>query len=341
MDISVVLAVITVLSGLLFIISMFRDSRRFRNGMYLLMFLLLLIISLLVYFGPTKYGSLVAVIFALAVFFLVLIVPVLLIINGFVMIRREGTRLANLLSLLFGIFILAGEFFLVRSLYHLQEAQDTEFIFRAFQFMSGYAVLYVSMIFLAFLFYTWIIKLIPRRANYNYVIVLGAGLINGERVSKLLSDRLDKGIKVYERSIPDCRIICSGGQGSDEKVSEAEAMKQYLLSKGIREEDILKEDRSTDTMENLTFCKELIEARNGDRYTAVVTSGYHVLRAMIYSRRVGLKAEGIGAHTALYYWPSAMIREYAALVRYYIKPYLLGFLSSEFILLAFLWIIMT
>lgn len=336
MTIENILLALTVLSGVIFILSMLKDSRRFRNAVYLLLFLLLLATYILVYFGPTKYGSLVAVIFALLVIFTVLIVPLLLIFNGFVMMRREGTSLANLLSLLFGIFILVGEFFVIRGFYHLDMIEQRQFPLQAFYLMTGFAVFYVSMIFLSFLFYTWIIKLIPRRANYNYVIVLGAGLINGERVSKLLSDRLDKGIKVYEKSKPDCKIICSGGKGSDEKISEARAMKNYLIDKGIDRNDILMEDRSTDTMENLAFSKKLIEEREGDHYTAVVTSGYHVLRAMIYCRRVGLQADGIGAHTAFYYWPSAMIREYVALVRYYIFPYLLGLLVQEFILFVYL-----
>ena len=336
MTVEGILLFLTCLCGIVFIISMLKDSRRFRNGMYLLGFLLLLSFFILYWSAPTKYGAFVGVIFALLVIFTVLIVPVLLIVNGFIMMRREGTSLSNLLSLLFGIFILVGEFFLIRGMYHLDLTDDASFLPKVFNILSGFAVFYVSMIFLAFLFYTWIIKLIPHRANYNYVIVLGAGLINGEKVSKLLSDRLDKGIKVYEKSKPDCRIICSGGQGSDEKLSEAQAMKNYLVSKGVPSADILLEDRSTDTMENLTFCKRLIEKQPGNHYTAVVTSGYHVLRTMIYTRRVGLEADGIGAHTALYYWPSAMIREYAALVKYYFAPYMLGLLVQEFILFIYL-----
>ena len=326
--------ILMALSGLVFVISMIRDIRRFRNGLYLLLFLLLLSFYILIYYAPTQYGSFVALIYSLLVVFLVVIVPILLIINGFVMIVREGKSLANLLSLLFGIFILGGEMVL---LWGIRMTGSDSTLLHVILIMLGYAVFYASMVFLAFLFYTWTIKLIPRRSNFNYVIVLGAGLINGETVSKLLSDRLDKGIKVYERSLSDCKIICSGGQGPDEKVSEEEAMKRYLLSQGIDEKDILKEDRSTDTMENLTNCKEIINSRKGNHYTAIVTSGYHVLRAMIYSRRIDFEATGIGAHTAFYYWPSAMIREYAALVKYYYAPYFIGLFVTEFLLFELLY----
>ena len=82
------------------------------------------------------------------------------------------------------------------------------------------------------------------------------------------------------------------------------------------------------TMENLTNSKAIITARKGRQYTAVVTSNYHILRAMIYAKRIALPCTGIGSRTAFYYWPGAMIREYAALVKYYFLLYLLGYLIS-------------
>ena len=88
--------------------------------------------------------------------------------------------------------------------------------------------------------------------------------------------------------------------------------KDYLLEQGIPESDILMEDRSTTTLENLKFSKDIIDSREGRKYTALVTSNYHVYRALRYCRRVGLKCKGIGSHVALYYWPSALIREFIA-----------------------------
>ena len=144
------------------------------------------------------------------------------------------------------------------------------------------------------------------------MIIHGAGLINGEKVSKLLQERLDKAILVYSKDPSPTKLIPSGGKGSDESVSEAEAMKRYLLEQGIPESDIIMEDKSTTTLENLKFSKDIIDSREGRKYTALVTSNYHVYRALRYCRRVGLKCKGIGSHVAMYYWPSALIREYIA-----------------------------
>ena len=118
-------------------------------------------------------------------------------------------------------------------------------------------------------------------------------------------------------------LIPSGGRGDDEKLSEAQAMKNYLLEHGIPEENILMEDRSATTRENLRFSKSIIDSREGTKKTALVSSNYHVYRCLRYAREEGLKCTGIGADVALYYWPSALIREFIAI-----------FLSKKFILWA-------
>ena len=107
-------------------------------------------------------------------------------------------------------------------------------------------------------------------------------------------------------------MIPSGGKGADEAVSEAEAMEKYLLEKGIPAEMIIKEDQSTTTYENLQNSKAIIDSRPGSKYTVLVTSNYHVYRALRYCRKIGLECTGVGSHVAFYYWPSAMIREFIA-----------------------------
>ena len=107
-------------------------------------------------------------------------------------------------------------------------------------------------------------------------------------------------------------FIPSGGKGADEAISEAEAMEKYLLEKGIPAEMIIKEDQSTTTYENLQNSKAIIDSRPGSKYTVLVTSNYHVYRALRYCRKIGLECTGVGSHVAFYYWPSAMIREFIA-----------------------------
>ena len=161
--------------------------------------------------------------------------------------------------------------------------------------------------------YTLFLHIIPRKKDFDFVIIHGSGLLDGDRVPKLLKDRLDKAIEVYRHDPTPPTLIPSGGKGPDETVSEAEAMTQYLIGHGIPARDILPEKESTTTLENLQFSKRIIDEFGGRKYTALISSNYHVYRALRYCREIGLKCTGIGSHVAFYYWPSAMIREYIAI----------------------------
>ena len=307
-----------ILSILIFIISVIKDQRRFLNGIYFIIVLFTLFLFVTLNYGDTAFGKtfiLLCVIFSLM---LVFVVPILLIFNGFRMIKNEGFRFSNLLSLLFGVLVFVGEIALASALF-TQNIQSS--ILRFLLFALGYGVLFFSIILLAFISYSIIIGVLPKRVDYDYVVCLGAGLIDGERIGKLLGNRLLQAKKVYDRSMSSCKIIVSGGQGADEKLSEAEAMKKYLVENGVSEKDIILEDESKNTYENVLNSQAIIQKRKGRQWVAIVTSNYHVLRAMIYCRMISFPVTGIGAKTALYYWPSAMIREYVALVKEYLFIY--------------------
>ena len=124
---------------------------------------------------------------------------------------------------------------------------------------------------------------------------------------------MDKAIDVYRKDPTPPILIPSGGKGNDEKISEAEAMERYLIAKGIPVNQIIKEDQSTTTYENLKNSKAIIDAQEGSKITVLVTSNYHMYRALRYCRKIGLKCLGVGSHVALYYWPSAIIREFIAI----------------------------
>ncbi|MBP3853386.1 MAG: YdcF family protein, partial [Erysipelotrichaceae bacterium] len=174
------------------------------------------------------------------------------------------------------------------------------------------------------------LMIIPHKRDFDYVIIHGAGLLRGIGLTKLLSQRVDKAIQVYHHDPTPPKIIPSGGQGKDERISEAQAMTTYLLKKGIPASQILAEDHSHTTLENLANSKAIIDARPGRKYTALVTSNYHVFRALRYCRKIGLKCTGIGSPVALYYWPSALIREYIAIhaEKKHLLTLLLGWLAT-------------
>ena len=269
-----------------------------------------LLVTMLFVSGLLPHGA--AGCFLLACFLLVtaalFLVPVLLIVNGIQMIRRESLCAAHVLSLALGIFVGAGEIAAV--VYVLGLAQNGEPHPWMLLFIA--TIFYFSFLVLSFVLYSVFIQILPHRMDFNYVIIHGCGLADGERPTKLLSNRIDKAIRIYESCAVKPVIIPSGGQGDDEKLSEAQAMKEYLLCRGIPEEDIVCEDRSATTRENLINSKAVIDARPGRKKTALVSSSYHIYRCLRLAREVGLKCIGIGADVAFYYWPSALIREFIA-----------------------------
>ena len=301
----------------LFAISFVMDRSRYRNCYFLFFALASTVVALVQATG--KYRATVTVILFNIGFLLLLLAPVFLIINGVLMIRREGHGLSNLLSLIFGILIAIGELATYIAIVIAETAgpgpnmaNDLYQISRFSLFLSV-SVIYVSVSFVIFMLYTIFLQIIPRKRDFDYVIIHGAGLLGGSRVSKLLSDRLDKAIEVYQKDPTPPVMIPSGGKGPDETISEAEAMEGYLLKKGIPANKIIREDRSTTTYENLENSKEIILAREGSKYTVLVTSNYHVYRALRYCRKIGLVCTGVGSHVALYFWPSALIREFIAI----------------------------
>lgn len=154
-------------------------------------------------------------------------------------------------------------------------------------------------------------------AKTDYVIILGAGL-NGDVPSISLSERLSAGAE-YLKKYPDAIAVVSGGQGRGETVTEAEAMKKYLVSEGIAEERILTETRAASTMDNFRLSRELIESKTGKKLREVtfVTNSFHILRAKMLAGRNGLIAHAVAPDKELIVIPS-YIREYFALIKSYI-----------------------
>lgn len=131
----------------------------------------------------------------------------------------------------------------------------------------------------------------------QYVIVLGAA-VKGETPSLALTERLDAALD-YLNAHPDCSAVVSGGQGSGEDISEAEAMKRYLVQNGIAPERIIKEDLSTSTRENLQYSFDIIRSAGADpeKDAAVVTSEYHIYRTQLIAHSMGVSIKGIPAET--------------------------------------------
>lgn len=127
----------------------------------------------------------------------------------------------------------------------------------------------------------------------DYLIVLGAA-IYGETPSLSMVERCDAAIK-YLKANPSCTAIVSGGQGNDEVVSEAEIMKRLLRKGGISPDRICVEDKSFSTYENINNSSALFIEPGAS--AAVCTSEYHIFRAKLIGRKLGLELSGIPAKT--------------------------------------------
>jgi len=146
----------------------------------------------------------------------------------------------------------------------------------------------------------------------DYLIVLGAQ-VRGTTPSLVLQYRIEKAAE-YLLKHPDVIAIVSGGQGADEGISEALAMQEGLIARGVGEERILMEDASTSTKENLEFSKQYVDTE-ADR-VLVVTTNFHVLRAVGIAKKAGYrKVEGLSAKSVWYLVPSDYVREFMAVVK--------------------------
>ena len=291
--------------------------QRYFNSLLLMASLLVTMLFVSGFFGENG-GSFLLICFLLVMLALFL-VPVLLIINGIHLIRREALSPAHLLSLALGLVIGVGEIAAVA--YVLGTAYSLHWeTLNLWLLALTLTVFYFSFLVLSFVAYSVFIQILPHRMDFDYVIIHGCGLSGGERMTRLLSDRVDKALEVYRKCRRKPILIPSGGQGPDEKISEARAMTDYLLAQGVPAEHILPEDRSETTRDNLLNSRDLILERPGRKKTALVSSNYHLYRCLRLAREMGFRCTGIGAKVALYYWPSALIREFIAI---FVKP---GFL---------------
>ena len=132
----------------------------------------------------------------------------------------------------------------------------------------------------------------------DYVVILGAKVrVTGPSAS--LWDRIYAAAD-YLEAHPDVIAIASGGQGEDEPMAEADAIRDELAMLGIDPDRVWVEDRATSTWENLHFALDLIEEKTGKRpeTLGVLSSEYHLFRASLFAKECGVEFVGIPARTS-------------------------------------------
>lgn len=244
-----------------------------------------------------------------------------IIIGSIILIYAVICRILSPSNLNFTIpFILLG---MCLILYHFVKVKFQEYNF--YKRIKSYIKVVAAIVLVCFIVLEAAIIFYPKhnKDEADYILVLGAGLSNGFNVSLTLKGRLDKALEDYDLSNKNSKIVVSGGQGSDERIAEAEAMKNYLLHKGVDESNIIMEDKSRNTFENFKFSKSKIEEDSNkdmkDINVKVVTTDFHALRSAMLAKRNGFENLTVdSSKTVNYLIPELYGREAAALVKSYI-----------------------
>ncbi|MBS9338149.1 YdcF family protein [Fructobacillus sp. M2-14] len=260
------------------------------------------------------YGGILFLLLLPIIFFMIS-AAYLFIWNGIIVWRRESHSLGNVLTLAIGILLIVIPAFFTITKDWWPNSKILTYMQNTYSLLMLYVVFWV----LTFLTSYVLTKVVHPKYDKDYAIVLGSGLIDGKIVSPLLGSRIQAAIdfqkKQMEKSGKALKIIMSGGQGGDEKLPEGVAMKQYALDKGVSEDDILVDDQSKNTYQNMLYSKQVIEEAGLNPQAGIFTTNdYHVFRAAGFARAVGLNIDGVGSKTSKYFLPNALIREYIAIL---------------------------
>lgn len=173
-----------------------------------------------------------------------------------------------------------------------------------------------------FLIVESMIVIFPKKSKEagDYILVLGAGVNRDGSLSQTLKDRLDAALTCINDFDNNGFIVVSGGQGPDELTSEAEAMKKYLVEKGVPEDKVIMEDKSTSTGENFKFSRSKIEEYSGkdveDLKGTVITTDFHALRSSMLAKKNEYGEVNLYTSNTLWYLaPTFYTREVFALAK--------------------------
>ena len=152
----------------------------------------------------------------------------------------------------------------------------------------------------------------------DYLVVLGAGL-RGRSISASLLYRLETALDFHDM-YPDVKIVVSGGQGKGEDMTEALAMRNFLVDNGVDPSLIIMEDKSTNTYENFLYSKNVLEEETvkEDFTITIISNNFHMYRAKFLAKEVGFNTHGYPAPShkasALVFY----VREFFGVIKAYI-----------------------
>ena len=276
--------------------------------------------------APLQYGigHSLQILLSSAVNFMYLSAPFILLfsaalcISNISLIRHEGRRLVNVLGIILSFLLVGGEAFLFLFNRYVTGNTDQVMIHDLILNLVAACYLYFECMLIGAIIADIIAAKGTPDLPRDFLIILGCGIRKDGTPTPILKGRIDRAIAFYQKQKEETGkeliFVTSGGQGRDEVISESACMKQYLLAQGIPEEQIIEEDRSASTFENMKYSKERIQEVNPEGRVAFSTTNYHVFRGGLYARRVKMRAVGMGAGTKWYFWPNASVREFVGLL---------------------------
>lgn len=159
---------------------------------------------------------------------------------------------------------------------------------------------------------------LPSPKPVQAMIVLGAQVSPDGQPSVQLQLRLEEALIIYKTN--QMPIVVSGAQGEDEPATEASVMKTWLEVHEVSPLDILVEDQSFNTRQNIENAMKLLPA--GTKDVLIVTSDYHLPRALQIAKDLGLSPSGVGSPILPEYWLKNHARETLAWGKYFINKFL-------------------
>ena len=157
---------------------------------------------------------------------------------------------------------------------------------------------------------------LPERQESDVIIVLGAQVKEDGTPSEALRRRMTAALEVYQEKRQT--IIVCGAQGSNEPRAEGDVMRDWLIAQGVREEDVVAETASFNTRQNLEYAKAIMEHRGLTR-ALIVTSDYHVARALRLCAQTGIEATGKGSPSKPEYFIKNHLREGLSWIKFWLE----------------------
>ncbi len=272
-------------------------------------------------------------------------------ISNIQLIRNEGRNWRNMLGCILGMVLCVSTLFPWVLEEFLQNADLTiinvhdmnkfdMYIFRMVEVTVLVVVAYMECVLLATIILS--VKAARRIPAFDkdYILILGCQINKDGTLTKLLQGRTDRAVefsRMQKQSTgKELVFVPSGGKGNDEVIAEAEAIRNYLVSTGIPEKNILVENKSANTFENLRNSARMIREQSDGKKVNIAfsTTNYHVFRAGIFATEQGIRTEGIGAKTKSYFWINAFIREFVATLYSEVKSHLVTILAGSAVMWA-------